>query len=97
MSTDGTSKQVALPDMTQRVLRLLIQSRDSCLLRIGRLEAEYVNTKDRLFTELRTLQQEESRMLDAAAKEAGLDLEKERWIFDSQTLTLVQVSEPPKE
>jgi hypothetical protein len=76
------------PEGTQRILKLIDQGYDSCIYRIGRLEAEYLNSKDALFTELQTLKKEHAKILGAAAKEAGVDIATERWLFDPKTATL---------
>jgi len=82
-------KGVPVPEVFRGVLRLLGDNQNSCLLRIGKLEAEYVNNKDRLFTELRTLRQEEGKMLKEAAERAGVDRQSGEWIFDAETMMMV--------
>lgn len=80
--------QWSIPSETAVVLRDLD---DVCVLtlrRLGENEVEYLARKGALMDELRSRQAIFKKLLDDAARKAGLDIDKQHWALDMRTMTL---------
>lgn len=60
------------------------------LLRIGSLEAEYLVAKNGAMLELDKRNKARMDLLTKAAKDAGLDVDNQKWMLDVPTMTLVK-------
>lgn len=86
--------QYQLPMDVQTKLRLVDQMYDNTLMRLGRMEVEHAAAKERVLIELNEIRKEHQRLVETAAKGAGLDIDKARWLFDNAAMMLTRVTKP---
>lgn len=60
------------------------------LLRIGSLEADYLAGKNKLLVQLEQLNKKRLDVVSEAAKAGGLDIEKDKWTLNTDSMELVK-------
>lgn len=59
-------------------------------LRLGSLELDYVSAKNNLLAALDKQLKSRTDLLNKTAKDAGLDIENNKWVLDLKTMMLVK-------
>jgi len=81
---------VELSDAVKTEYNKLSAALQEQLIRIGSLEAEYLVAKNGAMLELDKRNKARMDLLTKAAKDAGLDVDNQKWMLDVPTMTLVK-------
>lgn len=81
-----------LPEDVQGALLQLDLEIRSRFTKLGTLEADYQSEKSAIMTDLDARRRLRFDLINSAAKKAGLDIDKARWLFDEQRMTLTRAS-----
>lgn len=82
----------SVPSDTAAVLRNLDAACSEVLQKLGAHEVEYVATKFAMMEDLKERRAIFKKLLDDAARRAGLDIDRQRWALDIRSLTLTRTS-----
>lgn len=81
-----------IPEDVQAALQQLDLEIRSKFSKLGMLEAEYLAEKNAIVADLDGRKRLKFDLINNAAKNAGLDIDKARWIFDELRMTLTRAS-----
>jgi len=77
-----------LPAKVQEEYRLRDEGVREALLQLGGLEAEYAANKNAVLAEVEKRAKARMDVLTSAAKDAGIDVDNEKWTLDTKSMVL---------
>lgn len=77
-----------LPAAVQEDYRAADEGVRDMTLRLGALEADYVSAKNTILVELDKRMKSRVELVSKAAKDAGINVDGEKWILDTKAMVL---------
>jgi len=90
METVEATPSHVLPEETQAKIKSLDHACDMLAQQLGYLQMNFRREENAVLMEIQKIHAQQRELVNAAAKAAGLDVEKHKWLFDANAMTLTK-------